>query len=86
MAYQIQQLAKNLANPKDKEKYVDLREKHYRAFLAKINKSNNNTLTQFPTTTFPPYKYYIGKGNNSQVVRAALKTRFWWSMGDFDEW
>lgn len=40
----------------------------------------------FPTATFPPYKYYIGKGNNSILVRAALKTRFWWSMGDYEEW
>lgn len=41
---------------------------------------------KFPTATFPPYKYYIGRGNNSILVRAALKTRFWWSMGDFDDW
>ena len=41
----------------------------------------------FPTGAIPQYKYYIGKGNNSMLVRAALKTRFWWSMGvDFDEW
>ncbi len=33
-----------------------------------------------------PYKYYIGKGNNSILVRGALKTRFWWSMGDFEGW
>mmetsp|Transcript_19803 Transcript_19803/g.26754 ORF Transcript_19803/g.26754 Transcript_19803/m.26754 type:complete len:170 (+) Transcript_19803:2301-2810(+) len=41
---------------------------------------------KFPTASFPPYKYYIGRGNNSILVRAALKTRFWWSMGDFDDW
>lgn len=39
---QIQLLSKNLANPKDKEKYLDLKERHYRAFLTKINKSNNH--------------------------------------------
>ncbi len=39
---QIQQLSKNLANPKDKEKYLDLKERHYRLFLAKINKLNNH--------------------------------------------
>jgi hypothetical protein len=33
-------LAKNLANPKDKEKYLDLKEKYYREFLTKILKSN----------------------------------------------
>lgn len=64
LALQIQQLAKNLANPKDKEKYLELRERHYRAFLLKINKSNSNNI-QFPTATFTPYKFYIGRGNNS---------------------
>ena len=78
-------LAKNLANPKDKEKYLELKERHYRAFLIKINRSNNYNIP-FPTASFTPYKYYIGKGNNSILVRAALKTRFWWSMGDFEEW
>lgn len=34
---QMQRLAKNLANPKDKEKYLELKEKHYREFLTKIN-------------------------------------------------
>ena len=74
-----------MANPKDKERYLELKEKYYREFLIKINKSNNHNM-QFPTSTFPPYKYYIGRGNNSILVRAALKTRFWWSMGDFDDW
>ena len=30
-------LAKNLSNPKDKEKYLDLKEKYYKEFLSKIN-------------------------------------------------
>ncbi len=33
----MQKLAKNLANPKDKEKYLELKEKYYREFLNKIN-------------------------------------------------
>ena len=74
-----------MANPKDKDRYLELKEKYYREFLVKINKSNNNNLP-FPTASFSPYKYYIGRGNNSILVRACLKTRFWWSMGDFDEW
>lgn len=82
---QITKLSKNLANPKDKEKYLELKEKYYREFLAKINKSNSFD-NKFPNASFTPYKYYIGKGNNSILVRAALKTRFWWSMGDYDEW
>jgi hypothetical protein len=51
----------------------------------KINKSNGSDIA-FPKAVFTPYKYYIGRGNNSILVRAALKQRFWWSMGDFDEW
>ena len=62
-----------------------MKERHYRAFITKINKSNGNE-KPFPTASFTPYKYYIGRGNNSILVRAALKTRFWWSMGDFDGW
>lgn len=64
---------------------MELKERHYRAFLTKVNKSNGREVP-FPTATFSQYKYYIGKGNNSILVRAALKTRFWWSMGDFDNW
>jgi hypothetical protein len=51
----------------------------------KINKSNGSDIA-FPKAVFTPYKYYIGRGNNSILVRAALKQRFWWSMGDFEEW
>jgi hypothetical protein len=74
-----------LANPKDRERYLELKEKHYRMFLQKISKSNGVTLV-FPTASFSPYKYYIGRGNNSILVRAALKQRYWWSMGDSDSW
>jgi hypothetical protein len=81
----MQKLAKNLANPKDKEKYLDLKEKYYREFLLGINRSNGANIP-FPKASFTPYKYYIGKGNNSLLVRNALKSRFWWSMGDFEEW
>jgi hypothetical protein len=79
-------LSKNLANPRDKERYLDLKEKYYREFLIKILKSNGVEKIQFPHSTFTPYKYYIGRGNNSGIVRTALKSRFWWSMGDYDDW
>ena len=75
-----------MANPKDKERYLELKEKYYREFLVKVLKSNGVEKIQFPTASFTPYKYYIGRGNNSGIVRTALKSRFWWSMGDFDDW
>ena len=33
-------LSKNLANPKDKERYLELKEKYYREFLIKTLRSN----------------------------------------------
>jgi hypothetical protein len=72
LAAQMQKLGKNLSNPKDKDKYLELKEKYYREFLMKINQSNN-AIIPFPKTTFTPYKYYIGRGNNSILVRNCLK-------------
>ena len=74
-----------MSNPKDKDKYLELKEKYYKEFLLKINLSNN-TIIPFPKASFTPYKYYIGRGNNSILVRNCLKARFWWSMGDFEDW
>jgi hypothetical protein len=65
-------LGKNVTNPKDKDKYLELKEKYYREFLVVINLSNNIVIP-FPKTTFTPYKYHIGKGNNSILVRNCLK-------------
>ena len=31
------------------------------------------------------YKYYIGKGNNSIMVRSLFKNRFWWIPSDKNE-
>jgi len=85
MNLQMQKLVKNLNNPKDKEKYLDIKEKYYKEFLAVINQRNGVAIA-FPKASFSPYRYYIGRGNNSMIVRACLKQRFWWAMGDFDEW
>ena len=49
LAKEIAKLSKNLANPRDKEKYLDLKEKYYREFLAQILKSNGVEKIQFPT-------------------------------------
>ena len=86
LSKEIQKLSKNLANPRDKERYLELKEKYYREFLIKTLKSNGVEKIVFPHSTFTPYKYYIGRGNNSGIVRTALKSRFWWSMGDYDDW
>jgi tubulin polyglutamylase TTLL1 len=31
------------------------------------------------------YKYFIGKGNNSIMVRGLFKNRFWWMQHDKEE-
>jgi len=83
---QLNKYQKNISNPKDKDKYLEIKEKVYKEFLHRINLSNGFTF-QTPKQTFTPYKYYIGRGNQSMLVRACLKTRFWWSMGgEYEDW
>jgi len=31
------------------------------------------------------YKFYVGKGNNSVMVRTLLKARFWWQLHDKED-
>jgi tubulin polyglutamylase TTLL1/tubulin monoglycylase TTLL3/8 len=31
------------------------------------------------------YKCYVGKGNNSILIRTLFKTRFWWLLHDKEE-
>jgi len=52
LSKEIQKLAKNLANPKDKDRFLELKEKYYREFLVKILKSNGVDKPNFPTATF----------------------------------
>jgi len=33
------------------------------------------------------FRYFVGRGNNSTLVKQALKRRFWWTNGwRDDEW
>jgi len=54
------------------KKYVNADTKSYMATLPKrmsdfqAGKQNSH------------YKFYVGKGNNSMMVRTLLKGRFWW--------
>lgn len=43
--------------------------------------NNNKTLSNF-------YKCFVGKGNNSMLIRTLFKSRFWWLLHekeDFDK-
>ena len=63
-----------------------MKEKAYRIFLGNISRTNGMTVPLVP----PPalnrnYKYVIGNGNNSILVRMALKQRWWWTNGDWED-
>ncbi|CAG9315373.1 unnamed protein product [Blepharisma stoltei] len=47
-------------------------------FALQLNWSNGMTLVT-PTENYFTYKYYLGKGNNSALVKQCLSTRYWWS-------
>jgi len=32
-----------------------------------------------------PYKAFIGKGNNGNLLKNALKSRYWWTIVDTNE-
>jgi hypothetical protein len=51
----------------------------FRDFLWKINYANG-LFTIAPSSC--AYKAYIGKGNNSIMVRGILRRRAWWSIVD----
>ncbi len=69
----------------DKDKLLEYREYNFRDFLKKMNEGNGLAVAA-PTGTFQPYKAYIGKGNNSILVRMALKQRWWWNVVYKEEW
>ena len=45
---------------------------------------NLTTAFQYPHPNVI-YKYWIGKGNNSIMVRTLFKNRYWWVQGDISE-
>jgi hypothetical protein len=56
-------------------------------FLYKVINKNNGEMEpdSYKTqSSFHMNKFYIGKGNNSMLVRSVFKQRWWWSMNDCD--
>jgi hypothetical protein len=41
-----------------------------------------NGLPPRPFGDMKNLKYFIGKGNNSMLIRMAMKQRWWWTMSD----
>lgn len=46
----------------------------------------NGLIVSTPTVPFQAYKCYVGRGNNSILVRMAFKQRWWWSLAYKEEW
>lgn len=70
--------SKNLTNQRDnKDGASSAGDSHeHNKNAVQVAKGNSDHLI------FPPsniiYKYFIGKGNNSIMVRSLFKNRFWW--------
>lgn len=57
--------------------------KSYLDFLFKINFSNHIYVSldlHDDAANSIKYKAYIGKGNNSLLIKGLLKRRFWWEI------
>lgn len=58
--------------------------KNFLDFLFKINFSNNIyvplDIAKTEEIGFSKYKVFIGKGNNSLLVKSLIKRRFWWEI------
>lgn len=51
----------------------------YRDLLWKVNFSNGLFVCT-PETLPLPYKFYVGDGNNSNLIRSLFRRRFWWAQ------
>lgn len=43
-----------------------------------INESNG-VFVKLPANPYFAYKYYIGKGNNAELVKQTVGSRWWWT-------
>ncbi len=63
-----------------RETVYALKEQLSRYLAAVVNRSNGVAMPEsLPKST--QYKFFVGKGNNSIMVRGTLKQRWWWSYG-----
>lgn len=51
----------------------------YRDLLWKVNFSNGLFVCT-PDSLSTPYKFFVGEGNNSNLIRGLFRRRFWWSQ------
>ena len=63
---------------RDKDWILKAKPQIYRSFFGYLNKSNALVIEQ-PSENFFYYKYYLGKGNNSNLIKQCLSGRWWWA-------
>lgn len=51
----------------------------YRDLLWKVNYSNGLYVCT-PEMLPNSYKFYVGEGNNSNLIKGILRRRFWWTQ------
>jgi hypothetical protein len=51
----------------------------YKDFLFKVNFSHG-LYVRFPDDVEKPYKLFVGKGNNSAIIKGIMRRRFWWQL------
>ena len=44
--------------------------------------ASNNIFVNIPNKSGFIYKAYIGKGNNGNLIRNIIKSRWWWSISE----
>ena len=58
----------------------------YREFIFLMNLAHGVfdpvKLQDLPNRNEPKYKYYLGRGNNRELIKTLMKRRFWWAQTD----
>lgn len=57
----------------------------YRDLLWKINYSNGLYVHTPENVANGGYKFYVGEGNNSNLIRGVMRRRFWWTLASKGE-
>lgn len=53
----------------------------YKDFLFKVNFSNG-VYVRSPDDIERQYKFFVGRGNNSAIIKGIMRRRFWWQLAD----
>ncbi|CAD8123980.1 unnamed protein product [Paramecium sonneborni] len=72
----------NLSFPNNRSNHLkdklQQRYTQYRCFLNKINFSNNQSIQSPQKMEIPAYYFFVGKGNNSSLIKNLFRQRWWW--------